>query len=96
MANDRKSKEIEVEGVVNYLNRAFTKAAMKSAKTIGAKASRFLNNNGQWETTTMYDYQVEFFYLIDNIQRGPSYIAPKYIQDANQLIAQLEAESNNS
>ena len=49
MANDRKSKEIEVEGVVNYLNRAFTKAAMKSAKTIGAKASRFLNNNGQWE-----------------------------------------------
>ena len=92
MTMERQSKEIEIEGVINYLSRTFAKAALKASKNIGSKASRVLNTNGEWETTAMYDYQVDFCYMIDNIRRGPSYIAPKYIQDANELITRLEGE----
>ena len=85
-------KEINIDEVVKYLSRAFSKAAAKAADTIGGRSQRFKNKSGQWETTPLYDYQVDFCYLIDNIQRGPRYIATKSIQKANDLIADLEAE----
>jgi hypothetical protein len=31
--------------------------------------------------------------MVDEIQRGPEYILPKVIQDANQLIVALERET---
>ena len=86
-------KRIDVEKVTSYLNLAFTKAAIAAYDKIGNKAIRTVNKKTKKVTTTpLYDYQVEFMYLIDNIMRGPQYIVPKAIQKANELIAALEAE----
>ena len=80
-------KKINLVQVVNYLNHAFQKAMTKTSIPHKAVASV---NNGKRTTTPLYDYQVEFTYLIDNIQRGPAYIIPKLIQEANELIEDLE------
>jgi len=88
-------REINIEDVIKYLSRAFSKASSKAGDVIGSKAVRTKNKeNGTWETTLMYDYQVDFCYLIDNIRRGPRYISTKSIQLANELIAKLEAEAD--
>jgi len=89
-----KEKEVNIGDVVKYLSRAFSKATAKATSTIGARAHRFKNQNGDWETTPLYDYQVKFCYLINDIERGPRYIATKSIQRANALIADLEAEGS--
>ena len=78
-------KKINTEQVVAYLSHAFTKASQKIQQSIGNR-----NHKG----TNLYRYQVEFCYMVDEIQRGPSYILPKIIQDANQLIADLERDVN--
>lgn len=84
---DKEQKKINVEQVVSYLNHAFSRAQQKVLPVIG-------NRNVQG--TKLYDYQVDFCYLIDEIQRGPVYILPKVIQDANQLIVNLERETTSS
>jgi len=81
---------INTDDVVGFLNRAFAKATFKAAGEIGNKAVRVMNRNGEWVTTDLYDAQVDFCYLIDNIQRSPAYIVPKYIQQANELIERIE------
>lgn len=88
-------REINIEDVIKYLSRAFSKASAKASDAIGFKAARTKNKEtGKYETTLMYDYQVDFCYLIDNIRRGPRYISTKSIQLANELIAKLEEEAN--
>lgn len=89
--HDRQQKEINTADVVRYLRRAFSRAAEQAAPAIGNKAVRTVN--GKVDPTALYHYQVDFCYLIDNIERGPAYIAPKFIQEANELIARLNAES---
>lgn len=71
------TKKIDIEQVVNYLSFAFAKATSDFAALNGSK-----NHKG----TDLYDYQIEFCYLVDDIQRGPRYIAPKKISEANELI----------
>lgn len=85
-------KKINIEQVLNYLNHAFARASVKASSKIGSKAVR-VNVNGKLEATTLYNYQVEFCYLVNEIQRGPGYITPKLIQDANDLISRLENEN---
>lgn len=70
------SKQINRDQVVNYLNHAFAKATQK----MGSK-----NAKG----TELYDKQVEFCYMIDEIQRGPQYIIPKVIAECNKMIDDL-------
>ena len=77
-------KKINTEQVVAYLSHAFDRAAHKMAPVIGNR-----NHKG----TKLYEYEVDFCYLVDEIQRGPEYILPKVIQDANQLIFKLERET---
>lgn len=77
-------KKINVEQVVTYLSHAFSRAQQKASQAIG---------NRNYKGTKLYHYQVDFCYLIDEIQRGPVYILPKVIQDANQLILSLERET---
>jgi len=77
-------KKINVEQVVSYLSHTFARAVQKMVPIIGNR-----NTKG----SKLYEYQVEFCYLMDEIQRGPTYILPKIIQDANQLIASLERET---
>jgi hypothetical protein len=74
------NKEINIPQVVAYLNNAFSKAT----KPLG-----FKNIKG----TKLYDYQVEFMYLIDSIQRDPLYMAPKAIAKSNKLIGKVEKEA---
>ena len=90
MAQDQ--QRINVDNVVRYLSHAFAKAMSKATSKIGNKALRTVNK-GKISTTTLYDYQMKFCYLIDDIQRGPRYIAPKKIQEANELIAKLDGEA---
>lgn len=84
-------QKINVDNVVRYLNHAFAKAMQKATSKIGNKALR-TDVNGKISTTALYDYQINFCYLIDDIERGPRYIAPKKIQEANELIAKLDSE----
>lgn len=85
-------REINLKDVVNYLNRAFSKAAYKVSNVVGKSAIRYRTANGAWDTTLLYDYQVDFAYLIDKIQRDSTYTSRKAIQEANELIRVLEAE----
>lgn len=80
----QEERKINTEQVVSYLSHAFMRAMQKSSHQIGNR-----NHKG----TCLYRYQTEFCYLIDEIQRGPEYILPKVIQDANQLIVALERET---
>jgi len=82
--------EINIEDVVKYLNRAFNKAIYKNSHIIGKQAIRTRNIQGKWETTPLYDYQVDFAYLINEIQRAPIYNARKAIHKANYLIREIE------
>ncbi len=86
-------REINLDDVVKYLNRAFSKAAYKASGALGKSAIRFQQGNGAWETTSLYDYQVDFCYLINQIQREPTYASRKAIQHANDLIRELDDES---
>ena len=81
-------QRINVDNVVRYLNRAFIEAKHTAINKIGNKALR-TDLKGKITTTALYDYEVKLCYLIDDIQRGPRYIAPKKIQEANELIAEL-------
>lgn len=71
---------INTDNVVRFLNGAFAKAtagmpkAVAPNKKTGAAASR------------LYELQVEFAYLINEIQRGPNYFAPKVISEANEFL----------
>jgi|SRR5271157_682420 len=77
-------RKINTEQVISYLSHAFSSAMKKAQPLVGNR-----NHKG----TTLYEYQVDFCYLVDEIQRGPEYILPKIIQDANQLIVELEKET---
>lgn len=88
--HQQQSRDIDTTEVVRYLIRAFNRAADSAAPAIGNKAVRTLN--GKVDPTILYYYQCDMAYVIDNIQRGPKYIAPKYIQEANEIIAALAAE----
>lgn len=68
-------KAVDVNRVVAHLNRNFRAAISRlDSKADAAKIKR---------------HQIDFSYMIDEIQRGPSYLAPKIIADANELIAAL-------
>lgn len=80
MADER--SRIDTDQVVAYLNRTFSKAL--------SLASRRLKSRDNSKGSPLYEYQVDFCYLIDDIQRGASYIVPKKITEANELISKLE------
>jgi hypothetical protein len=77
-------RKINTEQVISYLSHAFVRAAQKASQQISNR-----NHKG----TCLYRYQVEFCYMLDDIKRGPEYILPKVIQDANSLIMSLERET---
>ncbi len=76
-------KSINVEQVVSYLNHTFAKMADEVFGPLRAKATK---------GTTLYSYQVDHCYLIDDIQRGPIYMLPKVISAANDNIAKMKTE----
>lgn len=75
-----------LEKTMMFLVRSFASTTYKAAKIIGTKTE-----TPTGAKTELYDYQVEFAYLLDNIKRCPQYFAPKYIQEANDLITGIKA-----
>lgn len=85
----KEEKGIDVEQVVNYLNHAFTNAVQK---VFGPRWILDTRAKAGTKGTLLYEYQIEHCYLIDEIQRGPVYMLPKVISDANENIAMLQQE----
>lgn len=76
-------KKIDTDQVSKYLQRAFSNAQSKAVSSLGHDNSR---------GSKLYEFQTEFAYLLDDIQRGPSYIVSMKISEANKLIELLERE----
>lgn len=62
--------------------------SMKRANWQGMTTLGFDNSAG----TKLYDYQVEFCYLIDSIERDSPFIAGKMLPKARELISNLRKE----
>lgn len=76
---DRKDvKSINVNQVVSYLNHTFAKTA---EETFGRAAAV--------KGTVLYGFQVDHCYFVDEIQRGPTYMLPKVISNANDNITAM-------
>lgn len=73
-ANEQQ-KTIDTDRVLRHLTRNFSHATRNMGKAV--------------KGTRLYDLQVEFAYMVDEIQRGPVYLTPKVIADANELIASI-------
>jgi hypothetical protein len=72
----------QIEKTVTYLNRSFRDTAEAFKTRTG------LNSNVKG--TVLNGYQTDFAYLINDIQRGPVFLATQAIADANQLIAKMD------
>lgn len=87
---DNQEKKINIPQVVKYLNFAFARAS----SNVKGRAEQFVNSEGKLERTKLCEYQVEFCYMIDAIERGPVYMVPKIIQDANKLITAMDNDQS--
>ena len=76
------AKSINIEQVVSYLNHTFAKT---SEEVFGTRAAALRG-------TRLHKYQVDHCYLVDEIQRGPIYMLPKVISNANDNIATMKDE----
>ncbi|MFY0655376.1 MAG: hypothetical protein JXR12_01230 [Neptunomonas phycophila] len=80
--HNKRNTEIDVERVVRYLNYKFNDLTGQAAD----------NSRG----TDLYKKQVEFNYLIHDIQKAPRYSVGKIITQANTFLAGIEAETPKS
>ena len=89
------AKSINIEQVVSYLNHTFAKTAevfghkTKAVRTTPIGTIPLVG-------TPLYNYQVDHCYLIDEIQRGPIYMLPKVISNANDNIAAMKDEEQET
>lgn len=80
----KEQKEINIEQVVRYLSYTFEKAIQGKGKAL-----RYIDSETKKIVKTdVYNFQVDFCYLIDEIQRGPKCLVQKAISDCNNLIEQ--------
>lgn len=76
---------------VEYLNRAFARARKDYVDATNEKSIR-----PKWgEPTTIYKYEVDFCYLINEVQQGSSYSVVKNIAEANELIRNLVSDTKS-
>ena len=83
---DELPNKININQTISYLNYTFAEALKTASPIIGVK-----NTQG----TPLHTYQVEYCYLIDEVQRGPSYSVPKTISQINDLINEVQNLSEN-
>ncbi len=88
--NRRERKQIDVHQVLDYLNRAFDKASEPFGPRSKAVRKGPGKKPGPPVGSALYEHQIEFCYLIDDIERGPKYMRPKAIQFANDLINSMK------
>lgn len=75
----------EILTTVKYLYGAFLHATLKANAILGNKAER--NDMGN---TDLYNFQVDFAYIINNIQSCPSYSVQNHIHEANNIISTIK------
>lgn len=78
MAEQQSQTEQMIEKSVRYLSGQFAKATAGMGKALRATEKA--------PATELYRLQVDFAYLIDEIQRGPKYFAPKVISECNEFL----------
>jgi hypothetical protein len=71
-----------VRSTVSYLNRSFREAA----EALKERTGSYSNVKG----SELYGLQVEFSYLIDEIQRGPIFMYYNNVSEAKKLISSIE------
>jgi hypothetical protein len=92
-AREREVKVVNSGKTIEYLSRAFQ----------GATRGFPVAQRVQWENPTtrekdgerLMKWQTEMAYMVNNIQRGPSYIVPKTVADCNKLIEEIREYSSN-
>jgi len=77
---ETKETVLDIKQIVDFLNHAFRQASQGMGKATRSKDGT---------KSVLYQAQIDFCYLIDEITRGPTYIVPKIVTDANELIAKL-------
>lgn len=82
------TNEFDVNQSVRYLNAAFARATQGLGKAVRIKDK----DKNKYVTTRLYDAQVDFCYMVNEITRGPKYFVPKLIADCNKMIEQLQSE----
>ncbi len=82
-SNSNEREAVDVQRVVDHLNHAFAVAT----KDMGRPARVAVEGSDVLVPNKLYQLQVDFSYMINEIVRGPRYIAPKIIADCNELIA---------
>lgn len=80
---EKRSFEEEVAALKESMNRANWQAMT----TLG-----FDNSRG----TRLYEYQVEYCYMIDSIERDSRFVAGKLIPKVRELISNLRKECNEA
>jgi hypothetical protein len=75
----------DIQRVVDHLGHAFaiaTKDMGRAARVVSPGTTNLVPNE-------LYKLQVRFSYMINDIMRGPRYIAPKIITECNEFIASI-------
>jgi hypothetical protein len=73
------TRKIDVNHVCDHLSWLFKSATQGQGRAVRG------NKLHQW--------QVDFAYYVDNIQRGPSYIVPKIIAECNEFLDKISQET---
>lgn len=87
MAEQQSPSDLMIEKSVRYLSSQFAKATAGMGKAIKATKNA--------PATELYTLQVNFAYLIDEIQRGPKYFAPKVISECNEFLDAIWQKREN-
>lgn len=82
-------KEIDISRVVSHLNHLFAEAIARFERPV-SPYSFSEGTVSERESNSTYRWQVKFCYLLNEIVRGPKYIVPKIIADANELIDEIK------
>jgi hypothetical protein len=78
MAEQQSPSDVMIEKSVRYLSAQFAKATAGMGKAVRATKNA--------PATDLYLLQVDFAHMIDEIQRGPKYFAPKVISECNEFL----------
>lgn len=71
-------REINIKQVCDHLSWLFANATKGQGRAIRGNK--------------LHEYQVDFCYYLDDIQRGPTYIVPKVIAECNEFLDRMTQE----
>ena len=77
--------ESDITNSVDYLNRSFARTRKEYMDKTGEKPER----NFIGKSSSIKEYEEDFCYIINEVEKGPIYLAEKNISDAKELIRQM-------